>query len=253
MPEDPAGLGRGQAARREPGGDGMAQVMEPDALKADAPGDAGESVREGVNIEGSPVAPLVHEVEVGPAATEREPAPRLVRLVRPEALDGEGREWDLAPSAVRLRALERRREQVSAMVLAGVTYRQIAAELDVSLATIAGDVSELRDAWRERYTADYHEHASIELAKLEAVERRLWRLIAEGRLGAMQTWIKLSRRRAQLLGLDRPERIEAVVHDKPPAPDGRTITEVLTSAMAMAKIESTKVESNGGGSDGAER
>jgi transposase len=107
--------------------------------------------------------------------------------------------------------IEQRRERVSAMVLAGVTYRQIAAELDVSPTTVAGDVQVLRDAWRERYTSHYHEHAALELAKLEQVERRLWRQTAEGKLAAMETWIKLSRRRAQLLGLDRPERIEAVV------------------------------------------
>jgi transposase len=153
--------------------------------------------------------------------------------------------------------IEQRRERVARYVLAGVTYREAAAELDVSLATVHSDVQALKDGWRERYAEDYHEHAALELAKLEQVERRLWQQIADSgggrQLAAIESWIKLSRRRAQLLGLDRPERIEATVRHDPPATDGRTIAEVLTSAMAMAKAESTKVESNGGGSDSAER
>jgi DNA-binding CsgD family transcriptional regulator len=136
-------------------------------------------------------------------------------------------------------SIEQRREHVAHLVLDGNTYREIADEVSVSLATIADDVQHVREQWRERYVSHYHEHAALELAKLDHVERRLWPQIEDGKLAAMETWIKLSRRRAQLLGLDRPERIETVVHHKPPATDGRTITEVLTSAMAKAKAESS--------------
>jgi transposase len=135
--------------------------------------------------------------------------------------------------------IERRREAVARLVLDGNTYREIAEDLDVSLGTVADDVSELRDAWRERYAEHYHEHAALELARLDHVERKLWPQIDDGKLAAIETWIKLSRRRAALLGLDRPERVEAVVRREPPAADGRTIAEVLTSAMAKAKAEST--------------
>jgi hypothetical protein len=113
----------------------------------------------------------------------------------------------------------------------------MADALDVSPATIADDVQHVREQWRERYAEDFAAHASIELAKLDRAEQVLWPQIDDGKLAAIDTFVKISRRRAQLLGLDKPERVEAVVHHKPPATDGRTITEVLTSAMAQAKAE----------------
>jgi uncharacterized protein YerC len=133
--------------------------------------------------------------------------------------------------------IERRREHVARLVLDENTYRTIAEQLDVSLATIADDVHALRDAYRERYAEDFAAHASIELAKLDRAVQVLWPQIDDGKLAAIETFVKISRRRAQLLGLDKPERVEAVV--KPPATDGRTITEVLTSAMAKVKAESS--------------
>jgi uncharacterized protein YerC len=134
--------------------------------------------------------------------------------------------------------IERRREHVARLVLDGNTYRTIAEQLDVSLATIADDVHALRGAYRERYAEDFAAHASIELAKLDRAEQVLWPQIDDGKLAAIETFVKISRRRAQLLGLDKPERVEAVVHQKPPATDGRTITEMLSSAMAQAKAQS---------------
>jgi hypothetical protein len=123
------------------------------------------------------------------------------------------------------------------MLPAHHTYRAMADALDVSPATIADDVPHVREQWRERYAEDFAAHASIELAKLDRAEQVLWPQIDDGKLAAIETWIKLSRRRAALLGLDRPERVEALVRREPPAADGRTIAEVLTSAMAKAKAE----------------
>jgi DNA-binding CsgD family transcriptional regulator len=132
-----------------------------------------------------------------------------------------------------------RRAEVAGMLLDHRTYREMAELLYCSAATITEDVKSIREAWRERYLSHYHEHAALELAKIDQVERKLWPQIDDGKLAAIETWIKLSRRRAQLLGLDKPERVEATVRRSEPATDGRTIAEVLTSAMAKAKAEST--------------
>jgi hypothetical protein len=134
--------------------------------------------------------------------------------------------------------IERRREAVARLILDGNTYRDIAEQLDVSLGTIADDVSELRDAWRERYAEDFAAHASIELAKLDRAEQVLWPQIDDGKLAAIETFVKISRRRAQLLGLDRPERVEAVVHHEQSAKDDATLGEWLSAAMTQAKAES---------------
>jgi hypothetical protein len=124
------------------------------------------------------------------------------------------------------------------MLLEHRTYREIGEASGVAASTVAEDVKHVREQWRERYASHYHEHAALELAKLDQVERRLWTQIEDGKLAAIETWIKLSRRRAQLLGLDRPERIEAVMRHEERATKGRTLTEMLSNAMTMAKAES---------------
>jgi uncharacterized protein YerC len=130
-----------------------------------------------------------------------------------------------------------RRAEVAAMLLEHRTYREMAQRLDCSAATITEDVKSVREAWRERYASHYYEHAAEELAKLERVEHRLWPQIEDGKPAAIETWIKLSRRRAQLLGLDKPERVDVVQH-KPPVRDDRTLAEWLSAAMTIAKAES---------------
>jgi DNA-binding CsgD family transcriptional regulator len=150
--------------------------------------------------------------------------------------------------------IEQRREHVARLVLDGNTYREIAELLDVSTTTIADDVSALRDAWRERYAEDFAAHASMELAKLDRAEQVLWPQIDDGKLAAIETFVKISRRRAQLLGLDRPERVEAVVAS--PTRESRselpkTLGELLDvdeeAAREMAKVIHMAAKRNAGG------
>jgi hypothetical protein len=130
----------------------------------------------------------------------------------------------------------------------------MADALDVSPATIADDVQHVREQWRERYAEDFAAHASIELAKLDRAEAVLWPQIDDGKLAAIETWVKVARRRAQLLGLDRPERFEAVVAS--PAPESRselpkTLGELLDvdeeAAREMAKVIHMAAKRNAGG------
>jgi DNA-binding CsgD family transcriptional regulator len=147
-----------------------------------------------------------------------------------------------------------RREHVARLVLDGNTYRDIADTLDVSLATIADDVQALREAYRERYAEDFATHASIELAKLDRAEQVLWPQIDDGKLAAIETFVKISRRRAQLLGLDRPERIEAVVASPTPASRSelpKTLGQLLEvdeeAAREMAKVIHMAAKRKAGG------
>ena len=148
--------------------------------------------------------------------------------------------------------VERRRLNVAAMLVEHRTYREMAAALDCSAATIVVDVKHVREEWRERYGADYATHVAEEVAKLDALEAQLWpelRAPAGVRLGIVDRLLAVAQRRSVLLGLNRPERAEVTVHKTPAAvnPDGSpmTLADMLSSAMRQAKAEQSATSGNG--------
>jgi hypothetical protein len=117
-----------------------------------------------------------------------------------------------------LNAIEQRRQQVAYLVAAHWTYRHIAAHLRVSLNTVALDVKAVRQAWRDRSAADYATFLDEEVAKLDLLERGLLPEALHGgpnggvNLQAIDRVLAIRDRRARMLGLDAPSRVEVTMH-----------------------------------------
>ncbi len=73
-----------------------------------------------------------------------------------------------------------------------------------------GDVAALRAEWRAEAGQDRDEWIACELGKLEAIEAECWRILyndAKGQLFAIDRILSVMARRAALLGLDAPTRV----------------------------------------------
>jgi len=105
----------------------------------------------------------------------------------------------------RVKALEKQK-QALALRLAGVSYEQIAEQLGYSSHTGAWQavnralkrtIQEPSDAVRE-----------VEVKRLDAVLVAIWSQVKQGNLSAVDRYIKVAQRRADLLGLDAPKRTD---------------------------------------------
>lgn len=109
---------------------------------------------------------------------------------------------------VERRILERRRK-VSQLRLAGVRdQRTIAAKLEVSLGTINSDFKALDDVYRERSAEDIATAKGQDLERIDELIAALWTEAKRGKWLAIDRIIALMERRARLLGLDAPHRID---------------------------------------------
>lgn len=104
-----------------------------------------------------------------------------------------------------------RRETVARLHLEGQTERQIAAELDVSIATISADLKAARQEWQRQYAESYDAACALQLARVERLWFDIYPAIEKGDLRAVEVAIRLLERQAKLLGLDKPNKVE--IHD----------------------------------------
>lgn len=104
------------------------------------------------------------------------------------------------------------------MTLKGHTYREIGAALTMSQGTVA---NRLRAAMAERVDPLVEEYRAVELDKIAKVEQKLQEQIENGSSKMLarnaEVFIRLSERRAKLVGMDAPERkqVEATVSTVP--------------------------------------
>lgn len=70
--------------------------------------------------------------------------------------------------------IAQRRKVVEANILAGASYREIAASLDVSPATIASDWKAIQAAWTEHYADDANRWLNTQLRRLEVLLNTIW-------------------------------------------------------------------------------
>jgi hypothetical protein len=86
----------------------------------------------------------------------------------------------------------------------GATYREIAQELQVDVHTIYGDIqAELADL-REATIGEATQLRALELERLDGMTSGLWPHVRTGSAPAVTAAVKVSERRARLLGLDAP-------------------------------------------------
>ncbi len=101
---------------------------------------------------------------------------------------------------------EMRRSKVSANLLGGLTYRQMAETLDCSLGTIAADVKIILGRLRREQIDNMADHVQIQLTRLDRLLNAVWNDALEGDLAAIDRALKIMERQAKLLGLDEPEK-----------------------------------------------
>ena len=94
----------------------------------------------------------------------------------------------------RVRAFELRKR--------GCTYRQIAQELHVDVHTIHGDIQAELASLRETAVAEVIQLRALELERLDGMTSGLWPHVRTGSAPAVTAAVKVSERRARLLGLD---------------------------------------------------
>lgn len=141
---------------------------------------------------------LVHVPGLGRSEGARKSGPRGKRGGRPKADEKF--------------AIEQRRVQVAALYLAKESERSIARRFGVSRSAIRKDIKAIKEQWRARSAVDYDARVAEEEAKLDGIERALLPRAFMGDHDAVGDQLKVAHRRAQMLGLDKPTKIDATVH-----------------------------------------
>ena len=116
--------------------------------------------------------------------------------------------------ARRIEAQEKRRKAVE-LRRAGVSYAQIAAQLDMARSSVHKTVSKAL----AELQADLDDQARLlqaqEADRLDHLQVKLWAKALGGDVAAIDKVLKLMERRARLLGLDQPQKVG------PTSPDGQ--------------------------------
>lgn len=106
--------------------------------------------------------------------------------------------------------IEQRRVTVAANILAGLNYRDLAKQLNVSLGTIANDVKIVAKRYRDEQISEYADIVQLELRRIDTALNAIWSDVKLGNRNAIETMIALQNQRAKYLALFEPEinRIE---------------------------------------------
>ena len=101
-----------------------------------------------------------------------------------------------------------RREKALELRAKRMSIRAIADKLGVSKSQVQRDIEKELQAAAERRKKIAGLIIDLELAKLDALERKAWEHITDGELSAIDRVLRSMERRAKLLGLDAAEKIE---------------------------------------------
>jgi len=103
---------------------------------------------------------------------------------------------------------KQRRNMVAANLLSGLSYREMANALDVSIGTIANDVNALIKEWGRENIERISLHQHLQHARLNRLLNAVWKKATEGELASIDRAIRIEERRSRLLGLDAPSRFQ---------------------------------------------
>jgi DNA-binding CsgD family transcriptional regulator len=103
---------------------------------------------------------------------------------------------------------EERREKVAELLMAGHTYRQIAKTLFVSVGTVQKDVDTILEELKAKTTSVAHRYRDLELRRLDRLQSGFWIKAITGEETAATVILRIMERRAKLLGLDSPSKID---------------------------------------------
>ena len=102
------------------------------------------------------------------------------------------------------------------LLKARVHYREMAKKLGVSLGTIANDVKQIFQAWAAEQFENVREQAALDLATMNDAIRALTVAVRNGDTQAVTALLRILERRARMLGLDAPQRLEHTGKDGGP-------------------------------------
>ncbi|MBK5937161.1 helix-turn-helix domain-containing protein [Halorhodospira halophila] len=118
-----------------------------------------------------------------------------------------------------------RKAQALELRQSGMTYAAIGGELGISNAQAYRLVSAALREIREQAREEAEQLRDLEAARLDQLQHALWDKALGGDLRAIDRLLRISERRAKLLGLDAPARIA------PTNPDGQGPWEPDTGGM----------------------
>jgi len=124
------------------------------------------------------------------------------RRARGNATDAQRRPHRAPPG--QLEAIAERRVRALELRKSGLTFREISRQLGADLHTVHGDVQAELAALRERTVEQAQDLREMELARLDSFNLGLWKQIKAGSAPAVSAAVRVSERRAKLLGLDAP-------------------------------------------------
>lgn len=101
-----------------------------------------------------------------------------------------------------------RRVEALSLRLAGLTYEQIGERLGISKEGARNLINRTLQQAENLAAAELRE---LETARLDRAQAAIWTRVLEGDLRAVDTFLRISRRRSDLLGLDAPTEINLKV------------------------------------------
>jgi DNA-binding CsgD family transcriptional regulator len=99
---------------------------------------------------------------------------------------------------------EARRVEAMSLVIAGLTYEQIAERMKISPSGVRALVERTLERATNRNVEALRE---IENARLDRAQAAIWTKVLGGDLKAIDTYLRISTRRAKMNGLDAPTNI----------------------------------------------
>lgn len=127
--------------------------------------------------------------------------------------------------------------------LAGRTYREIAAELEISLATVSNRINAYL---KTRVQPEIEALVATEIDRFDRYLVKLDEQIQAGKAVArnVEVAVKVSESRRKLLGIDAPDRLEATITQAEAPPPG--LAELLREADAIKDEEIRKQQQREG-------
>ncbi|HEX3052699.1 MAG TPA: hypothetical protein VHP83_18715 [Aggregatilineaceae bacterium] len=118
------------------------------------------------------------------------------------------------PAGQKEKAAERR---VKALDLrqSGLSYRKIAEQLEVDVATVFRDIKDSLAELKAVEETEAEELRIIEVARLDAILNAMYNKAINGDQGAVDRVLRIMERRAKLLGLDAPSKTDVTSGGQP--------------------------------------
>jgi hypothetical protein len=114
------------------------------------------------------------------------------------------------PKSTKLfRGVLARRKAIAKMRLEGVQDgKEIANRLGVSSSTVCRDLKKLDQQFIREASQDIAQHKALDLRRIEAAIGAIWPNVLKGNVQASRALVDLLNRKAKLLGLDAPTRVD---------------------------------------------